>query len=115
MKLKEKVKALCQERGISVRRFENDLGISNGNVKHWDTSMPSGDKLVAIAKYFGVSVDYLLDDTVNSTTEYYDDPEVSMMTQQLKDRPELKILFDASKNLKKEDIEFVLDMIERMK
>lgn len=115
MKLKDKVQALCKERGISIRRFENELGISNGNVKHWDVSMPSGDKLLAIAKYFGVSVDYLLDETTDSTSEYYEDPEVEMMTQQLKDRPELKILFDASKDLKKEDIELVLSMIERMK
>lgn len=113
MDLKEKVQALCKERGISVRKFELDIGIASGSVRKWDTVMPSADKLLAMAKYFGVNPEYFITD--GSTIEYYADPEVTKMTQELKDRPELKILFDASKDLKKDDVELVLKMIERLK
>lgn len=50
-----------------------------------------------------------------SHEEYYNDPEVAELAQQLKDRPELKVLFDASRDITKEDVQFVIDMIERMK
>lgn len=112
MDLKEKVQALCKDRGISIRKFEQDIGIASGSVRKWDTVMPSGDKLIAMARYFGVNPEYFVTD---EELEYYADPEVSKMTQELKDRPELKILFDASRDLRKEDIEFVLKMIEKMK
>lgn len=58
----------------------------------------------------------LKDEDPNITQdEYYTDPEVAELAQQLKDRPELKVLFDASRDISKEDVQFVIDMIERMK
>lgn len=58
----------------------------------------------------------LKDEDPNITQEeYYTNPEVAELAQQLKDRPELKVLFDASRDISKEDVQFVIDMIERMK
>ena len=51
----------------------------------------------------------------NLNDGYYNDGEVAALAEQLRTNPELRILFDASKNLKKEDIEFVTDMIRRLK
>lgn len=115
MTVYDRIKALCDERGVSIYKVEKTLGFGNGSIKKWQTMRPYAERLAKVADYFGVTTGYLLGDTEDDPTEYYTDPEVSIITQQLKDRPELKILFDASKNLKKEDIEFVLDMIERMK
>lgn len=52
------------------------------------------------------------DDTPN---EYYIDPEVSKYAQAVKDNPNLRILFDASKDMSKDDIDFVVNMIEGLK
>lgn len=113
MTIREKVKNLCDERGISIYKLEKDLGISNGSVKHWDTSMPSGDKILALSRYFGVPQTYFLED--DDKPEYYVDPQVSQMMQEIKDNPNFRILFDASKNLTEEDMKLLLDIIERMK
>ena len=74
---------------------------------------PSYEMLEAIGDFFNVSTDYLQGRETGS--EYYMDPEVAELAQQLKDRPELKVLIDASRDITKEDIQFVIDMIERMK
>lgn len=113
MTLKDKVKALCEERGITVYKLEKALGLANGSVKHWDTSMPSGDKILALSRYFNVKPEYFLIE--ENEPEYYIDPKVSEMMQEIKDNPNFRLLFDASKKLKEDDIKFILEMIERMK
>lgn len=113
MTLKEKVKALCEERGISVYKLEKALGLATGSVKHWDTSMPSGDKILALSRYFNVKPEYFLIE--ENEPVYYIDPKVSEMMQEIKDNPNFRVLFDASKNLKEDDVKFILEMIERMK
>jgi repressor LexA len=58
----DRIKALCAGKGVSIKRFEQDCGLSNGYfsaIRRYN-SMPSADKLNTIAQYFGVSRDYLL-------------------------------------------------------
>ena len=72
------------------------------------------DELVKIANKLNVSTDYLLGNDAPSPG-YYDDQEVAEMANRLKDDPNMKILFDASKKLSKDDLQFVIDMVHRMK
>lgn len=60
MTLKDRVKALAQERGISLPALESELGFGNSTIVKWDKSTPNADKLNAVAKFFNVSMDYLL-------------------------------------------------------
>lgn len=46
---------------------------------------------------------------------YYIDPEVAEMANELHKKPEMRILFDASKKLTKEDLRFVTEMVNRMR
>jgi transcriptional regulator with XRE-family HTH domain len=56
-----RVKYLCDKNKISIYQLERKLGISNGYIKKWKTSIsPSIDKISKVAEYFGVSVDYLI-------------------------------------------------------
>ena len=73
---------------------------------------PSLEALNALADYFNVDIDYLLGKEIGST--YYLDPEVAQMAQELFARPELRVLFDASKNATKEDIEAVANILDKM-
>jgi len=115
MGIYERIKSLCDERGTTIKALERTLGFSNGSIKKWQTSRPYASRLQAVAEFFGVSQSYLLGEVDERNVDYYLDPDVAIMTQDIKDRPELKTLFDASKKLSKEDIDFVLNMIERMK
>ena len=45
MDLLKRVKHLCSEKGISQRKLESNLGLSNGASSKWNVSSPSGDVL----------------------------------------------------------------------
>lgn len=56
---------LCEKAGISRSRAAQEMGLSNSTVTKWKKSgaFPSGETLSKVASYFGVSLDYLLDET----------------------------------------------------
>ena len=60
MTLKERIKELANQKGISLPTLESELGFGNSTIVKWDKSTPNAEKLNAVAKYFGVSMDYLL-------------------------------------------------------
>lgn len=60
MSLIEKVKALCEMHGETLASLERKMDFGNGTLRKWDTTTPSGDRLLKVANYFNVSVDYLL-------------------------------------------------------
>ena len=59
----ERVKNLCKERGIPVSRLEKELGFANGYINQLRKGVFPSNRLVEIAEYFGVSVDYLVSGT----------------------------------------------------
>lgn len=54
-----RIKKLCKDKGISIQKLEQEVGLSNGSIGKWDISSPKADNLKKIASYFGVSIDYL--------------------------------------------------------
>ena len=59
--LTERIKTLCLQRNITISELERILEFGNGTIHKWLKSQPSVDKVLKIAQYFGVSLDYLLD------------------------------------------------------
>lgn len=57
----EKIKELCDKRGITFYRLEKDLGFTNSSIYKWEKSMPGADKLKKVADYFGVPIEYFLE------------------------------------------------------
>ncbi len=53
---------LRKERGLNQRDFAESLGVSNGAVAMWETNkrQPDLEMLLKIARYYCVSIDYLL-------------------------------------------------------
>lgn len=60
MGILDKIKLLANEQALTLAELERKLDFSNGSLRKWDTSTPSGDKIEKVADYFNVSVDYLL-------------------------------------------------------
>lgn len=69
MKFHEKLYNLRKDKRMSQEELAEKLEISRQAVSKWETgdSLPETAKLLAIAKYFNVSIDYLLND---NATEY---------------------------------------------
>ena len=61
--IRETLKELRNNKGISQREFAQMLGISQQTVGSWEVGRtePDNTMLKQIAKYFNVSIDYLLD------------------------------------------------------
>lgn len=112
------IRDLCKKRGISIRKFEQDCSFSHGSVSKWDDHKPSFDKLSTTASYFGVTVDYLTgDDNVQNQGQdgYYTNPETAKIAQEIFETPGYRILFDAAKDSKPEDLQMAADLLRRLK
>lgn len=59
MTIKERIKALCVERDLNLPKLEEALGFGNSTISKWDKSSPSLDKVIKVADFFDVSVDFL--------------------------------------------------------
>lgn len=60
----DKIQRLCDEHHISIARLEQVCGLGNATIKGWKDADPRTSKLKSVADYFGVSMDYLLDDSI---------------------------------------------------
>ena len=60
--LSEKIRALRKRTGLSQEEFAEKLDVSRQAVSKWElgSAVPTADKLVDIADFFGVSLDYLM-------------------------------------------------------
>lgn len=58
----QRLKELRQEKGIGQVALSDYLGVSKGIVSMWETGQrePSMSSLVALAKFYGVSIDYIV-------------------------------------------------------
>ena len=56
------VKKACAEKGITVYALENKLNFPRSSICKWDTNTPGVDKVKAVADYFGVPIEYFLED-----------------------------------------------------
>lgn len=61
----EKIKELCQNRGISINSLEETLGYSRNTIYSMKNKKTNAERLQEIADYFNVSTDYLLGRTDN--------------------------------------------------
>ncbi len=57
----ERLKELREEQHLSTRELGKEIGVSNIAISRWEREVriPNIENLVAIAKYFRVSADYL--------------------------------------------------------
>lgn len=69
MTLKERVKSLCKERGVSMNQTETDLGFGKGYISKLGSSKPNTEKLNRMAEYFGVTLDYLMNGESNGSSD----------------------------------------------
>lgn len=77
--LYNRIKELCLQKGITISKLETELGFGSSSINKWrKTSSPSIDKIIKIASYFDVSVDYLLgiSDVTGSISEIIGDEDI---------------------------------------
>ena len=63
------LKKLCNKRGISINKLEQELGFSQGSLGKINSNVPKADKLYAIARYFDVPMELFFDKVKDSYLE----------------------------------------------
>lgn len=53
------IKELCKSHNTTIKALEIACGLGNGTIRRWDSHSPSVETALAVARYFGVSLDYL--------------------------------------------------------
>ena len=71
MKYNEKIVALRKANGFTQEAFAREVGVTRQAVYKWEVgdSYPEAEKLIAIKKLFGISIDDLLDDSFDVIVE----------------------------------------------
>lgn len=59
MELLTHIREICAARGTTIAKVEKAIGF-NKVIYNWDKYTPSIDKVVAVADYFGISIDELM-------------------------------------------------------
>lgn len=64
----DKIKKLCKERKVSLHRLEVECGFANGYISQLKKGCLPYERLKAVSRFFGVSVDSLASDEENTPT-----------------------------------------------
>lgn len=56
----ERARELCRQQGKRINQMEKDCGFANGYFNPKKTQTIAGDRVLSLAEYLGVSVEYLL-------------------------------------------------------
>ena len=104
------------KKGLKNADVSKATGIPKQLFSDWKKrdSTPKAETLIKIADFLGVPLEYLVSGKEPEQTEYYLDPEVAQMAQELYENEGLRILFDATRNATKEDLQIVIDIAQRL-
>lgn len=107
--------------GMTLEELSKHIGISRQTLSRYENgiigNIPS-DRIEKIAIALNVSPAQLMgweEMSSNPEEEYYTDPTVNEYAEQLRTNPNMRLLFDATKDMSKEDIDYVVDLVNRLK
>lgn len=105
---------LCKERGVSVYRVCEATGIKTSAMSAWKNGRYKfkQEKLMKIAEFFGVPVEYLVTGEMPEKAEQYYDPESKAIVQDLHDREDLRALLHVAKKSSPEYVDFVRNFLQ---
>lgn len=112
MTVVERIRGICKERKIPISRLERECGFANGYIGQLKKGTLPHDRLMRIADYLEVSPNYLA--TGEEGGAPYISDEVREIAQFLMENEDLRILFDTTKKVKKEDIGLIQAMAEKL-
>ncbi len=95
----------------------NDLKLPFSTVSNWvnGTKMPRMGNVELLAKYFGIEKSDLLEEKAKDGQGYYINPETAEIAQQVFQDPDLRLLFEAARDVKPENIRLAAELLRRFK
>lgn len=115
----KRLKKAIESKGITQSELAKSSGIRASSISDYLTGKyaPKQDKIYLLAKALGVTPGWLMgyDEAINSSPTYYTDPEAAEYAEELRTNPNMRILFDATKNISKEDMKKTVEYVKFLK
>ena len=119
MDIGERIKRRREELGMTQDELARAAGYksrSSINKIEIDGRGIPQPKIEALAKALKVTPAYLMGwEEEEETPVYYLDPEAAEIANEIYNREDLRILFDTTRNISKEDLQFIVRMVEGLK
>jgi hypothetical protein len=120
MNIAEIIKEECKKQKVPVSRLEKELGFCNGYVRGLKEKIPV-DRAQKIADYLHIPIMRLNPEIELSYQEelpeeetYYLRKEIETYMQEMADRPGMRTLFAASRNLSEDDLQIVNQLVQKL-
>ena len=113
----QRIVRLLDEKNCQDKDFCDYIGVAQSTFVNWKkrNTEPKSKYIPKIADFFGVTQEYITTGKISERESYYYDPEVQEIAEEMATRPEMKVLFKASRNLTKEQIEAINNIVNTMK
>ena len=124
--LGKRIKTIRKENGLTLFELGKAVGISESTAQRYEDGKIKSVSIDMVRKFshaLNTSLQILMgwdknsdkSNTLKEPVGYYNDPEIAQIAEELRTDPDRRILFDASKNLNKDDIDTVLKIIDGLK
>lgn len=115
MEFKDVLYELRSARHLSQAKLAEKVGLSSAAIGTYEngTRMPSRETQEKLADFFNVSLDYLMGR--DSKSIYYLNPETAETAQELFDNPDMRVLFDAVRDARPEDLKKAAEYLSFLK
>lgn len=104
--------------GYNQADLARHMHVSTATTAKWCTgqTMPRIDKIQSICNWLGLDKSDLLDEqAADPDATYYLDSETRKLAQELFENPDLRLLFDAARGVRPENLQLAAEMLKRMK
>lgn len=121
----ENIKFYMDQMRIDRRSFAKAIGVPYSSLTDWinGKTYPRIDKIQRMADFFGIEkadlverrTDRAIDRTDGQRPQYYLDNEAIVISQELFENPDLRVLFDAARGAKPENLRLAAEMLRQFK
>lgn len=110
----EYIKKRKKQLNMTTEELSEKSGVPVGTLNKilaGQTIDPKFETIKSICRALNISLSDL--DEFERKAPYYLDPKAAAIAQEVYERPEMKMLFDASRKISAEDMQFIISMIDR--
>lgn len=119
----EMIRDRRQSLGITLEQLASDLGLTTKTIQRYETGERKIkiNTVMEISKILNFDYNKFMADAKQrlsgecSQAPYYLDEESAKLAQEIYDNKDLRILMDASRKAKPEDLKFLIDMAKRFR
>ncbi len=114
--MKETIDYLLKMNNVTLYKVAKDTGIAYTTLSdiYKGNSAPKPDKLMKLAEYFGVTVDYLLGNEKDENVQYYLNEETREIAQEIFENRDMRTLFDMSRKMTPDRLKAHIEFMKKL-